>query len=135
MIRRLKAWLRKPPARQGQYEWDPVRHQVSRRLKGVRIPEGERDGIIAFIESREGVEAYVEPRTVVSPLSVVLVAKDGEWRRFQVGEDIMLRELAAARGLRVFDASRVGYPERMRRYRPQSPTHEDPAQAEPGDAT
>jgi hypothetical protein len=99
---------------------------VARRLKGVRPPEGEREGIIAFLDSRDGVEAYVEPRTVVSPLSVVLVARDGEWRRFQLGEDLMLRELAASRGLRVFDASRVGYPERMRRYRPEQPTRDDP---------
>jgi hypothetical protein len=130
MIRRFKSWLRKAPARQGEYEWNPVRDQVARRLKGVRVPEGDRERILAFMESREGVEAYVEPKTVVSPLSVVLVAKDGEWRRFQLGEDMMLRELAAAKGIRVFDASRIGYPERMRRYRPPPPTPDDQVEPE-----
>jgi hypothetical protein len=59
----------------------------------------------------------VEPRTVVHPLSVVLVAGDGEWVRIALPDDRFLRELARTRGLKVQDASRVGYPERMRRYK------------------
>jgi hypothetical protein len=73
--------------------------------------------MLRFIQTRQGVDAYVEPRTVIHPLSVVLVAEDGEWVRHQLQDDSFIRELARARKLRVFDAAKVGYPERMRRYR------------------
>lgn len=59
----------------------------------------------------------MEPRTLMYPLSVVLVAEDGEWARFQLRDDSFIRELSGTHGLRVYDAGKVGYPERMRRYR------------------
>ena len=37
------------------------------------------------------------------------------WRRFPLSEDSVLRRVARERGLPVFDASRTGYPPRMRR--------------------
>jgi hypothetical protein len=62
----------------------------------------------------------MEPQTAMSRLSVVLVAEDGEWRRFELADDSFVRELSRTRSLPVFDAMRTGYPERMRRYkRPQ----------------
>ena len=108
--------MARPPRGPGRYEFEPVSWKVSRRLKGVQGPAEDRDGIITFLESRDGVEAYVEPRTVMHPLSVVLVAKDGEHRRFELADDAYIRELAATRDLQVFDAARVGYPQRMRDY-------------------
>ena len=92
-------------ARQGgprvrpRYEWEPITDRYYRRAKGVRAPAEDRDGILEFIGSRSGVEAYIEPRTVMHPLSVAL---------------------ARSRGVPVFDATRTGYPERMRR-RPGAP--------------
>lgn len=86
-----------------------------RRLRAVPTPEDDRAGMLAFLESRRGVEAYVEPQTVVSALSVVLVAQDGEWQRSRLEDDAILRELSG-RGLPIYDASKVGYPDRMRRY-------------------
>jgi hypothetical protein len=53
----------------------------------------------------------------------VFVAGDGEWKRFELGDDRFVRELASQRRMPVFDASRTGYPERMRR-RPQPPPAE-----------
>jgi hypothetical protein len=99
------------------YDWERRTDRVYRRLKGVPAPEEDRAAILEFIETREDVEAYVEPKTVVSPLSVVLVAADGEWRRFHLADDAYIRELVATRGLAVHDAVRVGYPKRMREYR------------------
>jgi hypothetical protein len=52
------------------------------------------------------------------PLSVVFVDAEGVAKRFELREDAFLRELAKTRGLPVLDATRVGYPERMRRRRP-----------------
>jgi hypothetical protein len=103
--------------RQRHYDWEPRTQQIARQLKvGAGEPE-DRRRIVEFLDSRSGVEAFVEPRTVVHPLSVVLVAGDGEWVRIALPDDRFLRELARTRGLKVQDASRVGYPERMRRYK------------------
>lgn len=90
-------------------------------------PDEQHDAIAAFIDAHAGVEAFVEPRTVMHPLSVVLVDADGAWARFEMKEDAYLRELARQRGVPVFDASRVGYPPRMRRRRPDEDEDEDRA--------
>lgn len=99
------------------YDWDRRTDQVKRQLKKVDGPQEQRAAILAFIEGHRGVEAYVEPRTAISPLSVVLVDDEGEWRRFELKEDAFIRELAASRRLRVYDAAKTGYPARMRRRR------------------
>jgi len=106
----------RPPKGPGRYEFEPVSWKVSRRLKGVQGPAEDRPGILGFIESHTGVEAYVEPKTVMHPLSVVLVAGDGEHKRFELADDAYLRELAGTHNLKVLDAARVGYPQRMREY-------------------
>jgi len=117
-IRRIAATRpRRRPARPRRYDWERRRDRVSRRIKTSPGPPEPREKILAFLETRDGVEAFIEPRTAVSPLSVVLVADDGEWVRFAVRDDAFIREVARARGLRVYDAARTGYPERMRRYR------------------
>jgi hypothetical protein len=103
--------------RPGAYEWDRKLDQAARQLKRVAGPAEYRDEIAEWLSVHEGVEAYVEPKTVMHPLSVVFVDGDGDARRFELREDAYLRELARERGMRVFDASRVGYPERMRRRR------------------
>jgi hypothetical protein len=101
----------------GSYDFDARTDQVRRRLKGVAGPEERRDDILEFLNTHRGVEAYVEPKTVMSPKSVVLVDDVGEWRRFELREDAYLRRLVAERGLPIFDAARTGYPPRMRRRR------------------
>lgn len=103
--------------RPGLYDWDSRSAQVTRRLKGVAGPAERPAGIVAWLDAHAGVEAYIEPKTVMSSLSVVLVDGAGEWRRFELREDRVLRELARERGLPVFDAARTGYPPRMRRSR------------------
>ena len=103
--------------RPGAYEWDRRTDQAKRQLKRVAGPTEYRDEMAEWISVHEGVEAYVEPKTVMHHLSVVLVDGRGEGKRFDLKEDTYLRELARERGIRVLDASRVGYPERMRRFR------------------
>ena len=120
----LARWIRAANARRpgrrgshrvGGYEWEARRDQAKRRLKGVAGPVERRDEIVEFLNTHEGVEAYVEPKTVMSPKSVVLVDGVGEWRRFELKEDAYLRRLAAERPLMIFDAALTGYPPRMRR--------------------
>jgi hypothetical protein len=103
--------------RPGAYEWDSRADQAIRQLKRVPGPSEYRDAIAEWIAVHEGVEAYVEPKTVMHPLSVVLVDGRGEAKRFELKEDAYLRSLARERGIPVLDAGRVGYPERMRTFR------------------
>ena len=104
-------------ARPGGHEWDSRRDQIYRQVKGIGGPAEHRDRIVAFLDEHQGVEAYMEPKTVMHPLSVLLVDGEGVAKRFELREDAILRELARSRGLPVFDATRTGYPERMRRRR------------------
>ena len=106
---------RRGSRRVGGYEFEARRDQAKRRLKGVSGPVERRDEIVEFLDTHEGVEAYVEPKTVVSPRSVVLIDVAGEWRRFELKEDAYLRRLSAERVLPIFDAALTGYPPRMRR--------------------
>lgn len=103
------------------HDWEPRTQQISRRVKGLSLPDEDREAILAFLQTRTGVEAYMEPKTMMQPLSVVLVAIDGEWKRFPLQDDSFIRGLARTNGLSVFDAAKVGYPERMRRYKRDKP--------------
>ncbi|WP_228389505.1 oxidoreductase [Cumulibacter manganitolerans] len=66
-----------------------------------------------FVRTRRSVEAYVEPRTNVTPMSVLLVAHDGEWTRRRTTEKDAQR-LASELRIPVYDVQRTGYPQRMR---------------------
>jgi hypothetical protein len=66
-----------------------------------------------FVRTRRSVEAYVEPRTNVTQMSVLLVAADGEWTRRRTTEKAAKR-LAEDLKIPVYDVQRTGYPQRMR---------------------
>ena len=68
--------------------------------------------------SRRGVEAFVELRTSLNPPSVLLVAHDGEWTRRPVPSEQTAFDWARGYGIPCYDASLVGYPQRMRDWRP-----------------
>ena len=68
----------------------------------------------AWAAAREGVEAFVEPRTTVTDTTMVLVAKDGEWTRRRVAGPAGARKLARSMRMPVYDVQIVGYPQRMR---------------------
>ena len=69
-----------------------------------------------FVQTRRGVEAFLEPATNVSTQSVVLVATDGEWTRRAVGSRAAAYEMAAALGIPIYDVLLTGYPSRMREW-------------------
>lgn len=115
--RRLAARRPRPRVPSKGYDWEHRTDQLRRRLKAVSMPEEDREAIVSFMHSRRGVEAFMEPKTMAHPLSVVLVADDGEWVRFELQDDAFMRALAATEGLPVYDAGKIGYPERMRRYK------------------
>lgn len=69
-----------------------------------------------WVASRSGVEAYVEPRTSMSPTTVVLVAEDGEFTRRPVATPHAAADFARQVGIPVYDTNRYGLPQRMRDY-------------------
>jgi hypothetical protein len=68
----------------------------------------------AWARARTGVEAFVEPQTSVTEVTVVLVAGDGEWTRRRVGGASGARRLGEQLAIPIYDVQRVGYPQRMR---------------------
>jgi hypothetical protein len=69
-----------------------------------------------FIETRRGVEAYVEPQTSMTSASVVLVAADGEWTRRPVPDAATAFAWANKLGIPCYDVNLLGYPKRMREW-------------------
>jgi hypothetical protein len=69
-----------------------------------------------FIATRVGVEAYVEPRTTVTDTTILLVAQDGEWTRRRVDGPSGAANFARRQAIPLYDATVVGYPQRMRDY-------------------
>ncbi|HEY0904829.1 MAG TPA: hypothetical protein VGE14_13165 [Marmoricola sp.] len=67
-----------------------------------------------FVESRRGVEGFVEPRTTVSEVTLLLVAHDGEWTRRRVPSVEWAHDFANRLGVPSYDAAVVGVPQRMR---------------------
>jgi hypothetical protein len=70
----------------------------------------------AFATTRRGVEGFVEPRTAVSDVTLLLVAYDGEWTRRRVPSVEWAHRFANDHGVPSYDAAVVGYPARMREW-------------------
>ena len=75
-----------------------------------------REHLAAFVTSRRGVEAFVEPPTNVTATTVVLIAHDGEWTRRAVASRDAAFELPRSLGIPVYDVNQTGYPSRMREW-------------------
>jgi hypothetical protein len=69
-----------------------------------------------WVAEHTGVEAFVEPKTTVTDVTVVLVAADGEWTRRRAGGHAGARRLSERLQIPVYDVQKVGYPQRMRDY-------------------
>src|SRR5690242_17091236 len=76
---------------------------------------GERH-LAEFAASRRGVEGFVEPRTAVSDVTLMLVAHDGEWTRRRVPSVGWAHTFANKHQVPSYDAAVVGIPQRMRDY-------------------
>ncbi|HEX6872694.1 MAG TPA: hypothetical protein VF163_16480 [Micromonosporaceae bacterium] len=69
-----------------------------------------------FVQTRRGVEAFLEPKTTVTETTVLLIASDGEWTRRRVPSFDVARTWGNRMGIPVYDVALVGYPQRMRDY-------------------
>jgi hypothetical protein len=92
---------------------------VFRRGKGrpgtLRAANGaDMEHLKQFITTRDGVEAYLEPRTAVTETTVVLVASNGEWTRRRVDSPDAAAAFARKQAIPLYEAAKVGYPQRMR---------------------
>lgn len=67
-----------------------------------------------FVSTRRGVEGFIEPRTAVSDVTMLLVAHDGEWTRRRVPSIDWAHNFANKLGVPSYDAAVVGIPSRMR---------------------
>jgi hypothetical protein len=90
-----------------------------RRRRGV--PQAQRPidpaavaHLEQFIQTRRGVEAYIEPRTTVTETTVMLIASDGEWTRRRMPSPQSIRDFAWRWSIPVYDVQLLGYPQRMR---------------------
>ncbi len=88
-----------------------------------------------FATSRKGVEAFVEPKTAVSQMSVLLVAADGEWTRRRIASPKAASDLARSLKIPIYDANKVGYPQRMREFNTRIAAKRTTVEAERGSYT
>jgi hypothetical protein len=75
----------------------------------------------AFIAGHSGVELYLEPETTATDTTAVAVAHDGEWIRRRTGTPRAAGRIARRRSVPLYEAARVGYPERMRAWNRDHP--------------
>jgi hypothetical protein len=76
----------------------------------------DTEHLAEWARQRRVVEAFVEPRTIVTHTTVVLIAHDGEWTRRRIDNPEAARALGKKLSIPVYDAGIVGYPQRMREY-------------------
>ena len=81
-----------------------------------------------FATSRRGVEGFVEPKTTVTEVTLLLVAHDGEWTRRRVPSVDWAHRFANRHGVPSYDAAVVGYPSRMREYNRRKKAGSDPSE-------
>jgi len=74
------------------------------------------DHLEQFVRTRQGVEAYLEPRTMMTQTTLMLIAHDGEWTRRRVPTPDAAKRWARGLNVPFYEVARVGYPQRMRDY-------------------
>jgi hypothetical protein len=91
---------------------------LGRRRAGITRPasNADLDHLKQWAANHAGVEAFIEPRTMVTDTTVMLVAHDGEWTRRRVNGAPAARRLAKQLKIPIYDVALVGYPQRMRDY-------------------
>lgn len=82
----------------------------------IRADPADLAHLRSWCQTRVGIEAYLEPETLVSVPGLRLIAFDGEWTRRPVGDVATARTLADQLKLPLYNAMETGYPDRMRLY-------------------
>ena len=79
-----------------------------------RADPSDIDHLLDWNSTRVGVEAFLEPETLVNVPSLCLVAFDGEWTRRPVGSVRVAISLAKKMDIPIYDVMETKYPQRMR---------------------
>lgn len=74
----------------------------------------DEDHLRQFVESRRGVEGFVEPRTAVNDVTLLLVDHEGAFTRRRVPSVEWAHNFCNKQGVASYDAAVVGIPQRMR---------------------
>ncbi|WP_257425741.1 hypothetical protein [Nocardioides carbamazepini] len=89
------------------------------RTGSTRVRASDRadeEHLRTWVQERRGVEGFVEPRTAVSEITLLLVAHDGEWTRRRVPSINWAHDFCNRHQVPSYDAAVVGVPQRMRDY-------------------
>ena len=93
----------------------PRTRWVAYRSTTVRASDNvDQEHLHQFVSARRGVEGFVEPRTAVSDVTLLLVAHDGEWTRRRVPSVEWAHKFCNSYQVHSYDAAVVGIPQRMR---------------------
>lgn len=91
-----------------------IRDLFRRRRTRIRADPADLEHLRKWCATRVGIEAYLEPETLVSVPGLCLVGFDGEWTRRPVGDVATARKLTGELEIPLYDALETGYPDRMR---------------------
>jgi hypothetical protein len=95
----------------------PARDATRTGSTTVRASDkGDEQHLRTWVAARRGVEGFVEPRTAVSDVTLLLVAHDGEWTRRRVPSVQWAHQFCNRHQVPSYDAAVVGVPQRMRDY-------------------
>lgn len=99
--------------------WFKGENKGTRRAPSKSTAKANREAnreLDAFISSRPGVEGFLEPSTTIYPMTLLVVAADGEYLRRPVRDRAGAEQVCSEHGIPMYDAAKVGYPRRMRDY-------------------
>ena len=103
--------------RGGQKMRRPARDAARTGSTTVRASDrADEQHLNSWVSARRGVEGFVEPRTAVSDVTLLLVAHDGEWTRRRVPSVQWAHQFCNKHQVPSYDAAVVGVPQRMRDY-------------------
>lgn len=109
----MDRFRRKPGTKMSRPSGDTFRTGSTR----VRASDGvDQDHLQTWVAERQGIEGFVEPRTAVSDVTLLLVAIDGEWTRRRVPSVEWAHKFCNKHQIPSYDAAVVGIPQRMRDY-------------------
>jgi hypothetical protein len=87
---------------------DSIRRAFSKKRKT------DLSKLESFVAERKGVEGYLEPRTATSPVTLLLVDRDGDHVRGVVREPRAAAAFCKRASIPIYDAEVIGYPKRIK---------------------
>jgi hypothetical protein len=111
------AWMDRFRRGSGTKMRRPARDAFRTGSTRVRASDSvDQEHLHSWVAERRGVEGFVEPRTAVSDVTLLLVAHDGEWTRRRVPSVAWAHDFCNRHQVPSYDAAVVGIPQRMRDY-------------------